>query len=136
MRRRQRPGRPSTLSSNADAARLAGEYHRAERTLQRILAEHTNDARVAIVAFTLGRLQLAKLAAPKAAARSFTRAVRLGLPDALAEEGAARVVEAHAKAGDIELARAAAKRYRQRFPRGSRSASVAAWIESDRSGPR
>jgi transmembrane sensor len=115
----------------SDAARAAGDYRRAARELQRFLADYPGDARAAIVALTLGRLQLDQLESPKAAAVSFARADRLGLPEAVAEEGAARLVEAYAYSGEKELARAAAARYVRRFPGGARRANVAAWTDQD-----
>jgi transmembrane sensor len=120
---------PEQLLRAADAARAAGDYRRAARSLQRFLTAYPADPQAAIVALTLGRIQLEQLAAPKAAIASFLRADRLGLPDAVAEEGAARLVEAYAKAGDKEKARAAAARYARRFPDGARSESVAAWLD-------
>lgn len=122
------------LLKASDAARAGRDYRRAARDLQRFLALCPGDARAAIVALTLGRLQLDQLASPKAAAGSFARADRLGLPDAVAEEGAARLVEAHAKSGEKDLARAAAARYRRRFPDGPRSANVTAWLDLDSGG--
>ncbi|HET6332735.1 MAG TPA: FecR domain-containing protein [Polyangiales bacterium] len=119
------------LLKAADAARATGDYRRAARNLQRFLALYPSDTRAAIVALTLGRLQLDQLASPKSAAISFARADRLGLPDAVAEEGAARLVEAYAKSGEKELARSAAARYGRRFPDGPRSANVAAWLDLD-----
>jgi transmembrane sensor len=120
---------PDLLLKAADLARAAGDYRRAARSLQRFLAAYPADPQAAIVALTLGRIQLEHLAAPKAAVASFARADRLGLPDAVAEEGAARLVEAYAKAGDKQKARAAAARYARRFPDGARSESVAAWLD-------
>jgi transmembrane sensor len=120
---------PDQLLKAADAARAAGDYRRAARSLQRFLAAYPSDPQAAIVALTLGRLQLEQLGVPKAAVASFLRADRLGLPDAVAEEGAARLVEAYAKAGDKEKARAAAARYARRFPDGAKSESVAAWLD-------
>ena len=125
------PRSADQLLEDADAARLSGDPRLTARLLQRVLANHAGDPRASLAALTLGRLQLDQLSAPRAAATSFVRATQLGLPDALAEEGAARVVEAYAKAGERDLARAAAQRYRQRFPDGPRSAQVAAWVEFD-----
>lgn len=119
------------LLRDADAARASRDFARAERLLRRALREYPRDPQASLVALTLGRLQLDRLAAPKSAAASFERAERLGLPAALAEEGAARLVEAYARAGERKLARDAAARYRARFPHGTRSASVAAWLTPD-----
>jgi transmembrane sensor len=115
----------------ADAARSRADYRAAQQLLQQFLGGYGEDSRAAIVALTLGRLQLDHLATPKAAAVSFAHADRLGLPDAVAEEGAARLVEAYAKSGEKELAAAAAARYRARFPAGPRNANVAAWLDLD-----
>jgi hypothetical protein len=115
----------------ADIARARGDYRRAARSLSRFLSDYPSDGRAAIVALTLGRIQLDQLASPKSAAISFARADRLGLPEAVAEEGAARLVEAYAKSGEKKLARVAATRYVRRFPDGPRSANVAAWLDLD-----
>jgi hypothetical protein len=116
------------LLEQADAARFAAEYGEAERLMLQLLEQYPQGSQAALVALTLGRLQLDQLRSPGRAAISLSRANTLGLPSAVAEEGAARLVEAHARAGQMDLARAAATRYLQRFGTGPRRANVEAWI--------
>jgi transmembrane sensor len=116
------------LLEQADAARFAAEYGEAERLMLQLLEQYPQDPQAGLVALTLGRLQLDQLRSPNRAAISLARANTLGLPSAVAEEGAARLVEAHARAGQMDLARAAATRYLQRFGNGPRRANVEAWI--------
>jgi outer membrane protein assembly factor BamD (BamD/ComL family) len=49
----------------------------------------------------------------------------------LAEDAHARLVEAHARAGDAEAAKSAATRYRTLYPEGRRLADVNRWIGED-----
>jgi TolA-binding protein len=118
------------LLSQADAARLSGRHKQAASALARVVAHYPNDPRAALAAFTLGQLYLEPLARPAQAARAFEQAQALGLPHALAEEGAARIVEAYARAGLPERARSAAEAYRARFPHGVRQDAVEAWTAS------
>ena len=124
-------GNAEQLLALADAARLAGRVDDAARALTRLLERHADDPRAALAALTLGRIRLDQLHQPQLAAQAFEQASALGLPSALAEEGAARAVEAHAKAHQTALAEAAAARYRARFPGGRRSADVEAWVKAE-----
>jgi transmembrane sensor len=114
----------------ADTARVRGHAREAAALLTRIVERHPADRSAGLAAFTLGRLYLDTLAEPASAARAFERAAQLGLPQSLAEEGAARRVEAYVKAGQRERARAAAADYRARFANGARAAAVARFAES------
>jgi transmembrane sensor len=115
------------LLALADVARLSGHPADAVAPLSRVVAEHADDPRAPLAAFTLGRVQLDALGNPGAAADSFARALALGLPQSLQEDAYARLVEARAKAGDGEGARAAAQQYEQRFPAGKRLGEVRRW---------
>jgi transmembrane sensor len=75
----------------------------------------------------MGTLRLDALDEPAVAAGDVARALDLGLPRALQQDARARLVEAHARAGDPARARAAAADYRARFPAGSRRAQVDTW---------
>jgi transmembrane sensor len=122
------PGVEALLAA-ADRARASGHAAEAARSLEHVLARHSDDARAPLAALTLGRLYV-KLERPNEAVAALERATELGLPAALAEEGAAFLVRAHALAGDVEAARAAAERYQAAFPDGRWSTSVREWIGS------
>jgi transmembrane sensor len=112
----------------ADVARLSAHGADAVVPLSHVVDEHAADARAAVAAFTLGRLQLDTLNHPGQAAKAFARAIALGLPGSLVEDAYARLVEADAKAGNRDAARAAADEYARKFPQGTRSSSMAKWV--------
>lgn len=112
----------------ADVARFSGHPSEAAGPLRRLVSEHPDDARAALAAYTLGRLELDALGTPSAAAESFARSEALHLPDALREPAAASRVEALGRAGRRDEARAAAERYLARHPEGARRAQVQRWI--------
>jgi len=118
------------LLSLADVARLSGHPGDAVVPLTRVLAEHAEDPRAPLAAFTLGRLQLDALGHPALAADAFARALALGLPQSLQEDAHARLVEARARAGDSAGAAAAGQEYERRFPTGKRLAEVHGWTGS------
>ncbi|HEX7478898.1 MAG TPA: FecR family protein [Polyangiales bacterium] len=111
----------------ADVARLSGHVREATLPLIQITEHHADDARAALAALTLGRIFCNQLSEPVKAAAAFELALALGLPDGLAEDGQARVVEAYVKSNRMQLARQAAVRYRARFPHGQQRAKVDAW---------
>jgi transmembrane sensor len=115
------------ILAGADAAREAGHPARAAALLTRLIDRYPTDPRAALAAFTLGQLYLEQLASPARAAQAFERAQLFGLPQALAEDGAARLVEAYAKAGQFERAQTAAAAYRAHFPQGPRRHAIDAW---------
>ena len=108
----------------ADVARLSGHPRDAVAPLQRILDTYPRDAQAPLAAFALGRLELDALDAPAQAARALDRALALGLPQTLREDARARLVEAHARAGDAGAARAAAAAYQREFPDGRYRARI------------
>lgn len=112
----------------ADVARFSGHPSEAAGPLRRLVSEHPDDARAALAAYTLGRLELDALGALSAAVESFARSEALDLPDALREPAAASRVEALGRAGRRDEARAAAERYLERHPEGARRAQVRRWI--------
>ncbi len=116
------------LFALADVARLSGHPADAVAPLERILADHANDARAGLAAFTLGRLELDTLGHPARAARAFERAIALGT---LVEDAYARLVEARAKAGDRAGAQAAFDAYVRAFPNGGRSRAMRRWLDDD-----
>ena len=115
------------LLSLADVARLSGHPSESLTPLRQIVGGHPEDPRSAMAAFTLGRVLLDALGNPVQAAFAFERALALKLPASLAEDAQARLVEAHAKAGAIAQARAAAATYRTRYPAGRRRTDVDRW---------
>ncbi len=108
----------------ADVARLSGHPRDAVAPLQRILDTYPRDAQAPLAAFALGRLDLDALDAPAQAARALDRALSLGLPQTLREDARARLVEAHARAGNAAAARNAAAAYQREFPDGRYRARI------------
>ena len=117
----------SDLLALADVARLSGHPRQAVLPLQQVIAKHSGESQAAIAAFTLGKIQLDQLGEPAAAASAFETALALQLPGSLAEDTLARLVEAYARSHDPARARAAAERYRARYPTGHRIADVEHW---------
>jgi transmembrane sensor len=115
----------------ADVARLSGHPAEAVAPLTRVLDEDSRDGRAPLAAFTLGRIELDTLGHPSRAASAFARAIELGLPAGLAEDGYARLVEARARAGDRAGARAAVDAYTRAFPTGSRSTTMRRWLAEE-----
>jgi len=118
------------LLALADVARLSGHPAEAVGPLERILSDFAHDPQAPLAAFALGRLELDGLARPRAAAAAFERALGLGVPRSLREDVRARLVEAHARAGDAGAARAAASEYLREFPSGRYRAEVEAALDS------
>ena len=112
------------LLALADVARLSGHPAEAVAPLERILADFALDPQAPLAAFALGRLELDALARPRAAAVAFGRALALGVPRSLREDVRARLVEAHARAGDEAAAGAAAEAYLREFPTGRHRAEM------------
>ena len=115
------------LLALADVARLTGHPNEALKPLRQIVGGHAEDPRSAMAAFTLGRVLLDSLGNPVQAGFAFERAIALKLPSSLAEDAQARLVEAHARAGAVVQARAAANVYRARYPAGRRLTDVNHW---------
>jgi len=107
-----------------DVARLSGHAAAAIAPLARAVELHPDDARAPLAAFTLGRVHLEDLGAPRDAALAFARARTLAPDGPLAEDALAREVEAWSRAGETETARALALTYAQRYPQGRRIHAV------------
>lgn len=118
------------LLALADVARLSGHPAEAVRPLERILAEFAGDPQAPLAAFALGRLELDALGRPQAAAAALTRALALGVPQSLREDVRARLVEAHARAGDRGAARQAAAAYADEFPGGRHARAIEGWLRA------
>ena len=107
-----------------DVARLSGHASAAVAPLARALALHPDDPRAPMAAFTLGRVQLEQLGAPRDAAHAFARALVLAPDGPLAEDALAREVEAWSRCGESAIAHARALSYLQRYPSGRRVRAV------------
>jgi transmembrane sensor len=117
------------LLTLADVARLSGHAADAVPPLERALREFSSDRRAAIAAFTLGRIETDRLRRHDRGARAFRRCLELGAPRALQEDAFARLATAHARGGDYEAARTAAREYLRRFPDGRHAEELGRWIE-------
>ncbi len=107
-----------------DVARLSGHPRAAVAPLERAIALHADDPRAPLAAFTLGRIHLEDLGAPRDAALAFARSRELAPDGPLAEDALAREVEAWSRAGEVETARDRARRYLERYPAGRRVTAV------------
>ncbi|HEX3759392.1 MAG TPA: hypothetical protein VHW23_11830 [Kofleriaceae bacterium] len=107
-----------------DVARLSGHAGAAVAPLTRAVALHADDPRAPLAAFTLGRVHLEELGAPRDAALAFARARTLAPDGPLAEDALAREVEAWSRAGETQTARERATTYIQRYPQGRRVHAV------------
>lgn len=108
----------------ADAARLSGHAAESAPYFERLLRDHSTDARAPLAAFTFGRILLAQLGRPAKAADMFALARRLAPLGALASDALARETEAAAAAGDEARARRLATEFVSRYPTGRRVGAV------------
>jgi transmembrane sensor len=115
------------LLALADVARFSGHPADAIAPLRRVMSEHADDARGALAAFTLGRLELDQLQNPAAAAKAFEAAIALRLPEALLEDAYLRLIDAKARAGDRHGAHDAWVTYHERFPNSTRRIDADQW---------
>jgi transmembrane sensor len=123
--------RPATATltrmlRDADAARRAGDARQAQVLLEQVLRVAPNTRYASLAALTLGRMRMES--DPLAAAASLRAALAAGPPRDLREDTLARLVEAYARAGRMDLAQKAAAEYRSTFPSGRRAAEVQSWI--------
>jgi len=112
------------LLQAGDVARLSGHPGAAVAPLARAVELHPGDPRAPLAAFTLGRVHLEDLGAPRDAALAFARARTLAPDGPLTEDALAREVEAWSRAGETETARVRALTYTQRYPQGRRVHAV------------
>lgn len=111
----------------ADAARRQGDNAAAVRAFDAAWQRSApGDARRGLTALSLARLLIGH--DPARAAR-ILRSSLSDMPQALAEDASARLVEAEGRAGHREAARQAAADYLQRFPGGRRADEVRRWSE-------
>jgi transmembrane sensor len=109
---------PGELLAVSDDARRAGRPRAAVTSLRRLMERYPGDPRAPSAAFTLGWVLLTDLDRPREAAQAFSEAERIAPRGALAEDAAARVVEAWQKAGEPRRAAEAARRYLRVYPAG------------------
>jgi outer membrane protein assembly factor BamD (BamD/ComL family) len=112
----------------ADEARRQGRRERAATLLARVVQRAHDSPHAALAALTLARLVMRDEPARAAAALASVRDV--DAPSSLREDLMARLVEAHARAGRIDLAREAADRYVRAFPHGGRLDEVRQWTST------
>lgn len=111
---------------DADQARKLGDTGKAAELLRRaISAAPRGDPRRAVASFALAQVELERN--PSVAAETLQSALDAGVPSGMQEDSLARLVQAHARAGQWDKARAAASEYERRFPNGSRLGEVRQW---------
>jgi transmembrane sensor len=116
---------PVSLLRRADQARRTGRVARAETLFERVRIRWPGTPHAALALLTLARMRIE--AAPERAAQDLTAALAAELPESLREDAMTRLVEAHARAGHVELAEHAAQAYRRAFPNGRRAAEIERW---------
>lgn len=121
---------PGDLLLAADSARLGGKPAKAVPYLQSVVRRHPADARAPAAAFTLGRLLLDTLNAPRKAALSFEQALQLAPKGPLAEDALFRQTEAWLRAGDMQRAKQAAAEYEKVYPTGRKRAALRSLMSS------
>jgi transmembrane sensor len=102
----------------AQKARVEGRLAEAARLFDDVRRKHRADPHAALAAFELGRLRLDALGDPAGAAEAFSDALVLGPGSALAEDAAARRVEALGRQGDHDRCAAARDAYLRQYPSG------------------
>jgi tetratricopeptide (TPR) repeat protein len=122
------PTRAAELWQGVDDARRRGQPIRAAALLSRLLRDYPADSQVALAAFTLGVLQLERLEQPAEAARSFERAIELGIGAALREDAYLRWAEALDRAGASARIEALLADYARRYPHGRQRAAIQALL--------
>jgi transmembrane sensor len=118
----------TALLHEADVARGSDQPTRALSLLERVRASAPGSAHAALASWTLSRMRM--LYDPSLAAADIAIALQADLPAALREDARAKLVEAHARAGDREQAREAAAAYRRAYPRGSYLSEIERWTHA------
>ena len=111
----------ASLLESADGARANGHPEDALAPLRKIIAEHANDSRAGLAAFTLGRV-LSEMNRSKEAADAFAVARAHGGP--MAADALGREVVARSRAGEASRASELADEYLRLYPRGDRAREV------------
>jgi hypothetical protein len=115
---------PDDLLLAADVARQAGRPERAVPFLDRVVKEHPHELCAQLAGFSLGKVYLDNLDEPVEAANRFAAVRAMAPSGGLAQDALAREVEAWARAGISESARAGAIEYVRLYPHGRRLAAV------------
>jgi len=131
LARESRRASPEDLLALADVARLSGHPAEAVAPLEQLVREHPSDANAGLAALTLGVIHMDQLGQPAPAAAAFERSLDLGLPTSLQQDALARLAVSRGRAGDRAGAAAAAARYLDRFPDGSRRSAVRRWAAEE-----
>jgi tetratricopeptide (TPR) repeat protein len=118
------PTKAAELWLAVDEARGDGRPARAAALLARLLRDYPADSQVALAAFTLGVLQLDRLAQPSEAAASFRRALELGIGAALREDAYLRWAEALDRAGAAARIEGVLAEYVARYPHGRHRSAI------------
>lgn len=114
------------LLGQAEAARRGGDTALAVRLLEEAAERASGTPAGAVAALTAARLLMQT--APARAERVLSHALAVGMPIGLEEDARARLVEARALSGDREGARAAARAYNERFPKGVHTEAIQQWV--------
>ena len=109
------------LKALADASRYAGRTHVAEQTLQAMRKRFEGSSAAHMAAFELGRLLDDGRRDPGRAADWYARYLGEAPSGPLAEEALVRLMVARVRQGEQAQAEAAARRYLQMYPEGSRA---------------
>ncbi len=112
----------------ADQARKSGDLSTAAKILRGMAARVGNDPRGATIWFTLGRVE-AQRGHYDASARAFDHGWRAHPDDPLAADALAESAQSLRAAGRIDAARAAARRYLDRFAHGGQIHRMRAIID-------
>jgi ferric-dicitrate binding protein FerR (iron transport regulator) len=122
--RRPRGSTAAALWEEADEARREGEPARAAELLARLIDGYPEDSQVALAAFTLGVLQLDRLARPVDAAESFQLALELGIGAALRDDAYLRWAEALSQVRDTARLAMVSAEYARLYPGGRQRAAI------------
>jgi outer membrane protein assembly factor BamD (BamD/ComL family) len=114
----------------ADDARRAGARARAIELLERVVQQTPASPHAALAALTLARLVMND--DPARAARALVAVCNTAAPSGVREDLLARLVEARAREGRLDLAREAADNYIRDFPDGTRLDEVTQWADIPR----
>jgi TolA-binding protein len=106
----------------SDVARHSGAVGQAKAALQRLRARFPHDVLAARAAFGLGRIAFDDTHSYAEAATLFETALREDPSGPLARETLGRTMEARSRSGDADGARALARQYLQRYPKGPHAA--------------
>ncbi len=120
---------PDELFASARSLRQEGDARGSARAYNLFLRRHPHDARASLVALELGRLRMDVLGDPRGAVRALRASLRADSAGPFAADVRARLVQAHASAGDRANCVRARDTYLARHPRGRHVVDVRAACE-------